>query len=88
MEKSNENTEDVYKSENSDPSVNLKIDPLQDNNSEQLVIQNENTVIAFAREITKRLEIEKRYEYDILKLKLDHHLEFKTKHFLNFCILS
>ena len=88
MEKSNENTEDVYKSENSDPSVNLKIDPLQDSNSEQLVIQDENTVIAFAREITKRLEIEKRYEYDILKLKLDHHLEFKTKQFLNFCILS
>ena len=44
---------------------------------------SEETLIAFAREVTKRLEITKRYEYDILKLKLEHELEIKKHGYCN-----
>ena len=37
---------------------------------------SDGTLVAFSREITKRLEITKRYEYDMMKLKLDHEIEF------------
>ena len=45
---------------------------------------SEETLIAFAREVTKRLEITKRYDFDILKLKLDHALEIRKN---GYCIL-
>ena len=44
---------------------------------------SEETLIAFAREVTKRLEITKRYEYDILKLNLDHQLEIRKNGYCN-----
>ena len=44
---------------------------------------SEETLIAFAREVTKRLVITKRYEYNILKLKLEHELEIKKHGYCN-----
>lgn len=53
------------------------------NNKDGKVDISEETLIAFAREVTKRLEITKRYEYDILKLKLEHDLEIKKHGYCN-----
>jgi hypothetical protein len=53
------------------------------NNKDGKVDISEETLIEFAREVTKRLEITKRYEYDILKLKLEHELEIKKHGYCN-----
>ena len=53
------------------------------NNEDGKIDISEETLIAFAREVTKRLEITKRYEYDILKLKLEHELEIKKHGYCN-----
>ena len=37
------------------------------------------TIIAFTREVNRRLEMEKKHEYDMLKLKYEHEMEMKTK---------
>ena len=41
------------------------------------------TIIAFTREVTKRLEMERKHEYDMLKLKYEHEMEMKTKNWCN-----
>ena len=76
--------EKEYISENSEDESNCQINTNneQDNNDTEAEI-SEETLIAFAREVTKRLEITKRYEYDILKLNLDHQLEMKKNGYCN-----
>ena len=37
------------------------------------------TIIAFTREVNRRLEMEKKHEHDMLKLKYEHEMEMKTK---------
>ena len=52
-------------------------------NELQEIQEFQHVIIEYSREITKRLEIEKRSEFDLLKLKLDHELdmfELKMKH--------
>ena len=56
---------------------------IEKSNKDGNVDVSEETLIAFAREVTKRLEITKRYEYDILKLKLEHDLEIKKHGYCN-----
>ena len=44
-------------------------------NELQEVQEFQHVIIEYSREITKRIEIEKRFEFDLLKLKLDHELD-------------
>ena len=76
--------EKEYISENSEDESNCRMNTNdeQDNNDTEAEI-SEETLIAFAREVTKRLEITKRYKYDILKLNLDHRLEMKKNGYCN-----
>ena len=62
----------------------MEFDELVEDNSEfqelQETEQFRDIIIECTREMTKRLQITKRFEYDILKLKLDHELNmFKLK---------
>ena len=46
----------------------------------QEISEFQDCIIEYTREMTKRLEITKRFDFDILKLKLDHELNmFKIK---------
>ena len=62
----------------------MEFDEIVEDNSEfqelQETEQFTDIIIECTREMTKRLQITKRFEYDILKLKLDHELNmFKLK---------
>ena len=62
----------------------MEFDEIVEDNSEfqelQETEQFRDIIIECTREMTKRLQITKRFEYDILKLKLDHELNmFKLK---------
>ena len=71
----------ISEEDSSDGSIKPNVETLK--KDENLDI-SEETLIAFAREVTKRLEITKRYDFDILKLKLDHALEIRKN---GYCIL-
>ena len=74
---------DIYEEDSSDePNGSIKLNTETNNKDGKLDI-SEETLIAFSREVTKRLEITKRYEYDILKLRLDHELEIKKNGYCN-----
>ena len=62
----------------------MEFDEIAEDNSEfqelQETEQFKDIIIECTREVTKRLQITKRFEYDILKLQLDHELNmFKLK---------
>ena len=62
----------------------MEFDEIVEDNSEfqelQETEQFKDIIIECTREVTKRLQITKRFEYDILKLQLDHELNmFKLK---------
>ena len=63
------------------------------NSSSRMVAEEEQdvlgeTIIAFTREVTKRLEMERKHEYNMLKLKYEHEMEMKTTATLmNRCLL-
>ena len=63
------------------------------NSSSRMVAEEEQdvsgeTIIAFTREVTKRLEMERKHEYNMLKLKYEHEMEMKTTPTLmNRCLL-
>ena len=69
--------------DSSDESNDLIKLNIEKSNKDGNVDVSEETLIAFAREVTKRLEITKRYDYDILKLKLEHTLEIKKNGYCN-----
>ena len=69
--------------DSSDESNDLIKLNIEKSNKDGNVDVSEETLIAFAREVTKRLEITKRYDYDILKLKLEHALEIKKNGYFN-----
>ena len=83
MEEVLKDLENEYISEEDSYDGSIKPNVETINKDENLDI-SEETLIAFAREVTKRLEITKRYDFDILKLKLDHALEIRKN---GYCIL-
>ena len=53
------------------------------NSSSRMVAEEEEdvlgeTIIALTREVTKRLEMERKHEYNMLKLKYEHEMEMKS----------
>ena len=76
MEEVLKDLENEYISEedSSDGSIKPNVETI---NKDESLDVSEETLIKFAREVTKRLEITKRYDFDILKLKLDHALEIR-----------
>ena len=69
--------------ESNEHSIFDELKEIKQLNELQELQEFQHVIIEYSREITKRLEIEKRSEFDLLKLKLDHELdmfELKMKH--------
>ena len=71
-------------------SEHIEFDEIVEDNSEfqelQETEQFRDIIIECTREMTKRLQITKRFEYDILKLKLDHELNMLKLKMENDCV--
>ena len=72
----NKDTE-VFKTtnESNEHSIFDELKEIKQLNELQEIQEFQHVIIEYSHEITKRLEIEKRYEFDLLKLKLDHELD-------------
>ena len=72
-----------YDSKGSVPSNKSLSSHVCTNSTSQMITDNKQdvlgkTIIAFTREVTKRLEMERKHEYNMLKLKYEHKIEMKT----------
>ena len=83
-----------YDSEGTDPSNKSHSSHARTDSTTSRMMNDEEqdilgeTIIAFTREVTKRLEMERKHEYNMLKLKYEHEMEMKTTATLmNRCLL-